>query len=911
MKRIQKQVTGAGSSAPSPSAQPGAAPHHAAGPGGASAAAGTAGDGLASLTGPEEIAAYLQQEREQLICRLLCPPEQPVTPAGRRGLEVAAELTALTDRVIRRLFTLSCRAAAVSEANLPIAIVATGGYGRRELAPFSDVDISFVPARDGDPAIDAVIREMFRRLMDIFLARSGLEVGYSYRLIEDCGKLDTKTTSGLMDARLIAGSDRVFLTFEDAFWASFNATELIFSKLGERRAALAKPGREPRSVEPDLKEGAGGLRDLQTAVWLIAARHHLPAAEVRGLRGLEALARHVPLPPRELAGLAAARGMVMETRATLHAAARAARDVLVVTRQEEVGAAMGYAAREGEPPPVERIMADLYPCMETIRRCATWTADLVENGRLILSIGLDSERRQITPANESLDAEDPAWLLWAAEVAQRFDLGWSAALEQKAGALAATSPQLEDSQSANQAFTRILSRLGRVYPSLQKLADLGVLDWFVPEFRGAMNLIPYDPAHDYTVGQHTLLVIRELEALLQSRETDPEQQIEMGRILAELPHPEQLMLAALLHDCGKTDAERPHDVLGAELAAAVCRRLAWPADATANVCFLVRHHLLMAEISRLRDISLDETVDDFLKAVDDPDRLNMLYLLTYADTRAVGAGVWTQVKGHFLRELWRRAISAISSEETGPDEARARAVARRSLLRDLTLQQFPPDEVAEHIDAMPPNYLLSHPPNRIAQHIEFVRRARSGSVVVDFRDEPAATYTEVTVCAVDLPLPGLLARLTGALHALGVAVHAAQVTTRVAAADNIALDLLWVDFRGKRLSPGKQREVAAALTQSVKRPEPEAQPGPGAPAPEVRSVRTDLSQRYTVIEIGAADQQSALHRAAAALARLGWSILSARVSEWQGEIRSVFYVSGIPDLPPEEASRLLQRELLR
>ncbi|HZT41882.1 MAG TPA: HD domain-containing protein [Chthonomonadaceae bacterium] len=878
---------------------------------------------LSGLGDTKELADYLRAGREQLLASLKASPnvepsERP-TPNAQLpgGIAMARAFSDLMDAVITRMFHLACERAGVNPLQPPIAIVATGGYGRRELSPFSDIDITFIPQRDGDPQIDRVIRDMFTQVMDVCIARCGLEVGYAYRLLEDCVRLDHQTTSGLLDARLVAGSERLFIQLEDAFWMGFNPADFIFTKLEERERALAKWGSSPRVVEPQLKEGPGGLRDLQTMVWLTQAHSQLSSARVRGERAFEMLVREGALSSDEAADLAEAKELLFRVRNALHALVGTARDELVITRQEAVAAALGYGGEgDGKAPPVERFMADLYPALALVRRTADQTMRRIGDSRLILGIGVDCFRRRIEPANEALSTDDPAWLLWVFELAQRYDLQLSEEIERAAVALAQSRPRLKRPQEAAQIFTRILSTPGRIYPTLQKMADLGILGWFLPEFGPLMDLIPYDPSHDFTVGQHSLLVVRQLEALLGAE--GPEELVEMRRLLEEMPHPERLFLAALLHDSGKAEPGRPHSETGEEIAAAVCRRLGWSDEATATVRFLVREHLLMAETSRLRDLNLDETLRDFTAAVDDLDRLNALYVLTYADTRAVGEGVWTQVKGRFLRDLWRRAAAVLSDEEPiGYDDATI-ARARRRLLKELALENLPADEVAEHVQAMPPEYLLNQPLSRIALHIGFVRGVRGGQPVVDFHDERDATYTELTVCAPDDPRPGLLAKIAAALYAADLEVHSAQVITRVSPTDRIALDTLWVDYRGRQLSAGKRREVAEHLTsvltgtQTVedllgkrRRPGKEA----ARPALTVRSVRNDLSDTLTVIETGGPETKEALYRVCEALSRLGWDIRSARVSTWRGEARGSFYVAGARDLPEADVRDALTRLL--
>ncbi|HLV81430.1 MAG TPA: DUF294 nucleotidyltransferase-like domain-containing protein, partial [Chthonomonadaceae bacterium] len=332
------------------------------------------------------LADYLRKERSALIGQLQVGAQTQDAGASGGGLAFTHRLSDLMDAVIARMFTLACAQAGTNPLTLPIAIVATGGYGRRELCPFSDIDITFIPARDGDPPTDRVIRAMFTLVMDVCIARCGLEVGYAYRLLEDCANLDHQTASGLLDARLLVGSERLFIQFEDAFWLGFNPTDFIFTKLKEREGVLDKWGRLPRVVEPQLKEGPGGLRDLQTAIWLMQARDQLVAARVRGSRGLQCLARDAKLPTKEAERLAQARELVFRVRNALHAMTQAERDELVITRQEEIAALLGY--EEGPTPPVERFMADLFPALGLIRRVADQTMRRIGSSRLMLGIGL-------------------------------------------------------------------------------------------------------------------------------------------------------------------------------------------------------------------------------------------------------------------------------------------------------------------------------------------------------------------------------------------------------------------------------------------------------------------------------------------------------------------------------------------
>ena len=882
---------------------------------------------MARLTTEAELIAMVRAEREALIARLLNPACNLRT--GRRetvgGIALSREFSDLVDAALHRMFALACARSRVDPATFPAAIVATGGYGRRELAPYSDIDLTFIPLRDGDAATDRVIREMFRLVMEVFINGCGLEVGYAYRLLDDCGALDHQTACGLLDARLLAGSARLFIQFEYAYWIGFNPADFIFTKLREQAQRHEKWGPTPRVVEPHLKEGAGGLRDFHTAVWLTQARYQLAPSRVRGERAFAALAQEAGVSPEDAAKLAAAKERLFQIRNTLHAVAGRKRDELVITRQEAVAELLwepGAAGGTADAPLIEGFMADLYERLALIHRVTRQIDRSVERSRLILGIGLDCKRRQIVPANDALVSEDPSWLLWACELAQRYGLEVSEELERAAVALTEMNPVLSEEAGAAPIFTAIISQIGSIAPILQQMAELGILGWYLPEFAPLLNLIPYDSSHDLTVGQHSLEVVANIERLLTDAPT--EEEAAMRRTLREMPHPEQLILAALLHDAGKAIAGRPHAETGEEMIETVCRRLRWSEEATGNVKFLVRQHLLMAETSRLRDLNLDGTIRDFVKIVDDAERLNMLYLLTYADTKAVGAGVWTLVKGRFLGELWQRASAALSENEPPAADEALLTRARRRLLKDLSLTNLPESEVAEHLQAMPAYYLLNQSLDTIALHVAYVQRAREGLPVVDFHEKRSASVTELTVVASDDPTPGLLAKIAGALFAADLNVHSAQVVTRVTAQDRIALDTLWVDYKGRPLAAGKQQEAARMLTavltgqatvpellekQAQRRFSKSEKPAFTPQSVRLLAAHYEVADNLTVIELEMTEIRGAMYQVTEAFAKLGWDIQSAKISSWRSAARATFYIAGLSGLRESDARAALAQVL--
>jgi [protein-PII] uridylyltransferase len=833
---------------------------------------------LNEMQDAREIGQWIVEQREQLM-RETQPPHD--------GLSTCHSFTALADAVVRRLFHLATQRAHVAHPP-EVAVAATGGYGRMELSPHSDIDITFIPERDGDTTTDRIIREMFRLLMDVMMEYGRLKVGYAYRLIEDCATLDHTTQTTLVDARLVTGSRHIFARFLEEFWANFNPTDFLFRKIMERRQIRARYGTTPYLVEPNIKEGAGGLRDIHLVRWLAAGHAGLPTAGEWG----QLVAREW-LTPEDADSLIRAHEFLLRVRNHLHILAGEQRDVLTAAKQEQVASRLEYQPGE-HTPAVEQFMHDYYLHAASVHRICEEVIHRVEQGRHVLGIGLDCERKEVIPAQNLLQREDPAWMVWAVRLAQQYELCLSIPLQRLMRETVQQRPITHDPKHLAETFLSILRAPGGVARALRQMADTGVLGWILPEFEATRTLIPYDPSHDLTVGEHTLRVVENIEAL--NSITDPNY-ADYRRIFQETPHREVLYLAALLHDAGKANPHVDHAEAGAQMAQEVGKRLYLSDDAIADLVFLVKHHLLMAETSRLRDLNLDETIRDFVHIVDTIERLNMLYILTYADTHAVGSGQWTEVKAAFLRELHRKAerflVASEAVEHAPPDMGRF----RRRLAKELSLDNLPEDLVARHLNQMPATYLLNTPQEQIGLHIRMVQEAMKGLPQLAFQTPPDASVTELTVCAIDDPEPGLLAKIAGVLYAGQVAVHAANVFTR-SGEIKIALDTLWVDYRGRPIPPSKRAEIeenmvavltgemsVAELLRRRRRVE--------QTRPELVSlvIHHDLSEQFTVIEVRTTEHIGMLYWVCRALSQLGWNIHSAKLSTWAGKAVGVFYIT--------------------
>ena len=855
---------------------------------------------LARLASPAAIAAYLKEWHGRI--------NSADGLKGNVGTDLLAHNTALVDAVLRRLFALAVERAGSAGGEPSLAIIATGGYGRRELAPFSDVDVTFVPALEDDPYLNILIKDMFQMVMDVFLYGADLKVGYAYRLLGDLGRLDHQTQTTLLDARFLCGDRALFTQFRSQFRAHLLTADFLFQKWAERQAVLAKHGGDQvYGVEPNIKEGAGGLRDIQNAEWMGEVRFHA------GLSRLwPALVDAQIVSPDEYARIKTARDFLLCARAALHIVSGEARENLTAEKQESVAGLLGYRDMP-DVPAVESFMRDYYTHAAQARRIARKVMARCLDSDLPLGLGLASTRRVLSVADPDAAGRDPALPLHVAELAQAYGLAVSGELEEEIERYLLAQPTPADPAVAGRVFARLLTAGRGVADTLDRLEGGGVLAWLIPEFGPLMTLIPYDAAHDYTVGAHSLRVVRNLE-VLKTDGSSPEGR----RLMGEVAGLEVLYLAGLIHDIGKQWSHGSHAETGGDAAARICDRLGWDSERRDKVVFLVRHHLLMSETSRLRDLALDETTREFIRQVPDMDLLNMLYLLTQADTAAVGAGVWTDVQGRFLSELYARAeamLAAPLTDDGGPPPPYVPDLKRQRerIRKGLAQHNLPSDIVLEHTRNLPAQYLLNTPLEEMYLHIAMIGRLRETfAPSVDFKHDFGTDHTEITICAYDDPKPGLLAKITGVLYAHDVNLHTAQVFTREASV-RIAIDTLWADYRGKPLSTGKRAELQESLRRVLL-----GEVGIGEllqahrkPLKEqtIYSAKIDetASERFSLLEVSTPDETGVVYRLARAVSALEWNIHAARLSVWGSRARDAFYITD-PDgqkVPAADVARLL------
>lgn len=749
------------------------------------------------------------------------------------GLAWCARHTDLADEIIR---VLHADMAAEFPNLAPMAVVATGGYGRRELSPFSDIDLTIVPSDESAPDLDAAIRRLFQDIHWAFVTALRLEVGYAYRLISDAPGLDAKTRTGLMDLRHVAGSYEVTQALDSALHDTFAAGEFILSKITERVAMFERYHDTPYVSEPQLKEGAGGVRCFHCANWLRNAIGEQPA------RATEAY------------------DTIVRFRNLLHLRSGKPQDLLNRQRQGEIADLLGCNVYE--------MMAQVVGCAAEMHTYYRRSTEKLKESRFTLASNVLAIQGEVRMAGLA-DAGDAA-----VGVAVATQLGLSVSDLPMPHCPTLHGP------AAIYAFTT-----GE--PTIRNLDRCGLLEQLLPELTVCRTLVPDDAVHNYTVFEHTLRVVRGIDSLQPGSF--------LGDIKASLNDIEPLYLAVLLHDVGKIDPEQDHSELGSQIATELCARWNLADGIGDTVSWLIKEHLTMARFIRVRDLDQADTIAEFAAIVGDVDRLDLLTLLTWADVSAVGPGTWTPALDTFLRELHGRTVAHLQGEFlAAPDPT----LYRQRLLRQLKSQETDVEGVQRFVESLPAYYLTSTPTDVVRLHMGFAQRAIDGAPSVELFHRADLSATEVTVCAKDAPR--LLSQLLGVLYAFDLTVTGIRaVTTTTSPPVALDVFTVSFGGRpipsatAKQLSNGlldvvEGRKTVEQLLESR---------GKDAFRAQRIYTATYLEGMPGILEIRAPRGRGMPYRFSRLIADRGWNIVSARVGQWAGNAAASFYILGADGQP--------------
>ncbi|MCS7187045.1 MAG: HD domain-containing protein [Armatimonadetes bacterium] len=840
---------------------------------------------------------------------LKTPPTQALcSPLGQ-------SISDSLDSFVREIYALALERAMekigdhYSPNHSEIALLATGGYGRRELCPFSDIDIAFVPLEEDDPFVDVLLRECFRLIVTVFMDNTDMKVGYSYRPLSDLPTIDTQTQAALMDARFIAGYQPLADELQRQLLSNLDILRFVKDREHERNSAYQRYHASPLVAEPHLKEGAGGLRDGHTALWLLAAIHRVPTEKAWNL--LEGL-----IPDEEFRAFREGYEFVNRVRMWLHLTAQRRQDVMLREYHHRIAADLEIEG-QSEEQMVREFHRKLYRAMEGLHFAFRFVQTEVSEFEIPLEEGFVCKGNQLLLGGGE-EVRLPVRLMKAFELMQRYDLQPNAELLKWLKENAQQASTIRSSPEAAQSFLSVLTGLGDAPfgKVLRLMMETGVLSAYMPEWANAAHYVPSNAAHKFTVGEHVLETVKELARLREAAQRGEFPWLDVWGGVTDEP---MLFLAAFLHDLGKATNEHEHECVGTEMVRQVGKRLGLSEDRVNLLEKLVRLHMLLLSTARLRDIYALDTLRTCANEVSSEPLLKMLLLHSFADARSVSELTFTEVEERMLLDLYFGVLRTLLEAEEAVTPVH---FLTRDRTRELqrTLQNVSDEEIRVFCEAMPPGYLLSTPLRTIAVHCQMVQQVRkTGKPEVEVLQEPDSGFTEIVVCSPDAPQPGMLSQIAGALFACDVDIRNAKVFT-LPGNPPIVLDTLWVTSDGRPLSEAKERRVREILVAVLSGTESldkllERHGKPIIVPVQIRSVsvRNDVSETHTVIHIVARDRKGLLYRLTREIAALELDIQTAKIVTWADTAEDAFYVvrKGVGKLKDEELTELTEKLQMR
>ena len=857
----------------------------------------------------------LAQGRAELRRRLHETPSKGLELAGAQAFLVDQLLRILFDSVVTDLYPATNRTA--SER---LALVAVGGYGRGQMAPFSDIDLLFLTPWKQTAWGEQVIETMLYMLWDL-----GLKVGHATRSIDDMihmARADVTIRTALLEQRFVWGDQPLYEEAAARFRKDVvagTARAFIAEKLAERDERHKRMGDSRYVVEPNLKEGKGGLRDLHTLFWIGKYAYQVENIAELVDKGL--------LTAEELRQFRRAESFLWAVRINLHDIAGRPEERLTFDVQRELASRLRYAERaknRGGMSAVERFMRHYFLVAKTVGDLtglflahldesfakASWLPTITRRPSRLN--GFTLRRGQIGVPGDDFFRQDPVRLIEMFALADREKLGiHPQAMRQASRDAGLIDEGVRRSRAANALFLAVLTSENDPERVLRWINEAGIFGRFVPDFGRVVAQMQYDMYHHYTVDEHTIRAIGLLA------------QIEAGKLVAEhklstaiikqIASRRVLYVAVLLHDIAKGRGG-DHSELGSDIAERLCPRLGLNAAETETTAWLVRNHLLMSRTAFKRDLADFKTILDFVEVVASPERLRLLLLLTVVDIRAVGPGVWNNWKGQLLRDLYEASeeVLRLGHKQKGRTE---RIAARQARLR--TTLGWSEADFGKYTRRFADSYWIAETPEALAGNAVLIADAdrRAAPLSIAALPDPASGTTLVSIYAADHP--GLFYRIAGAISLAGANILDARIhTTR----DGQAIDNFVVaDPLGRPFAEAAQlqrltRSIEDVLTGKIRLADRLAARPLARRRAEVFKVEPNIiidnkaSNRYTVIEIGAADRPALLYALTHALFQSRVTIHSAHIATYGERATDTFYITDLTGQKIDSATRLKSLE---
>jgi [protein-PII] uridylyltransferase len=841
------------------------------------------------------------------------------------GAETVAANCHLIDQIIRVIHDFAVEhilTQGVRTQGEQIAIAAQGGYGRGELCPHSDIDLLFLlPTAKPTPYAEQLVEYILYMLWDL-----GLTVGHASRSVDDCLRQamnDLTIRTALLEVRWLWGEkalvEQLQLRYRSEI-ALATAESFAEAKLAERDGRHERMGDSRYVLEPNIKEGKGGLRDLQTLLWIAKYLYYVQDVHDLVPRGV--------LSAQEARKFAQAQNFLWTVRCHLHYLTGREEDRLTFDVQPELAKRMGYVGRSGARS-VERFMKHYFLIAKYVGDLTRIVCAILEEshkrrpkaGRLLAKLALKKsvdgfkiDGGRLNLMHDGDFEKEPVRLLSIFRRAQENGLD----IHPKALGLITKNLRavdlLRNSPDANKIFMEILSSPKGAEDALRKMNEAGVFGRFIPAFGRVVAQMQFDMYHVYTVDEHTIRAIGILNQIEQG--AHKAEHPVAHKVIHQLQSRRALYAAALMHDIAKGRGG-DHSELGAETALKLGPRLGLSDEETETVSWLIRHHLFMSQTAFKRDIDDPKTISDFVDIVQSPERLKLLLILTVADIRAVGPTVWNNWKAGLLRELYYRAEEMISGQLAPGEERSARVEgSKQALARQLEKEGWKKPDIEAHLARGYPSYWLSSDLPEQIEHARMIREAEANEAALTVRHhvDKAHSVTQVTIYTDDHP--GLFSQIAGAMALSGASIVDAKIVTL---ANGMALDTFGVQesdggpfeesARLKKLESNLER----ALTGRIRLAKELAAKRSSLPTRAsafrvpVRVILDNVASRtHTLIEVNGRDRPGFLYDVTSAITGQGLQISSAHISTYGERVVDVFYVKDIFGMKVDHEGKLKQ-----
>lgn len=842
---------------------------------------------------------------------------------GLSGGDYCQSRSSLMDSVLQRLWKRVMVSLGERDRRPGISLLAVGGYGREELNPFSDIDLLFLHPPGRGKELERGVQAFLHPLWDW-----GLTIGYTVQTPREAwrkAQKDLEVLLSFLDTRWVAGDKESLVQMEEEFSRGFKGgwkRDVLLQIQHEAAHRHKKFGDSVFVLEPEVKDGKGGLRDYHSAYWAAKVQYRV--------RSPREITEHRLLSEREWEGLSQALGFLWRTRNELHYFHGRREDRLSFEDQEAVARALGYRGTDSLQATESFLKAYFYQALQVhhlswnlLEKCLNESSPesrgASKKNLPEVAPGFYLFHGRLALTDPSVFDRNPLQIWKAFETIHRYGMRMSAPLKEVLSQrLNLVNHRFRLAPESIRSFLSLWEQPGHLHRVLEEMYETGFLRQFLPEFEGVHCQIQYDRYHLYPVDVHSLYAVRELEILERGTPSPPWPLFQ--ELMKEIRDPAVLKLAALIHDLGKGEGSS-HALRGEKIAASIGNRIGLRQDRVDTLCFLTREHLSLSETAQRRDLNDENLILRFARTAGNGERLKMLYLLSFADLRAVGPGAWTAWKDTLMRELFLKTLHLLEKGEGLKKEDQERIVGIQREVLDLLEGQMPAPIISAHLASIPPRHYQVQEARTIGRQILMAEKLAEQTVAVEGEERPEEGGDEITVVARDEP--GLFAKICGALTANYLNILSAQISTweNGIAVDQFRVQSLieegllqprrWAKLQGdlKRVLEGTV-EVNRLLQEVV--PPLFHRYSPGRAATQVE-IDTETSDFYTLLEVFTHDRPGLLYRIAQKLFEMGLNLWMARISTKVDQVVDVFYIQDLSGAKIEDREKIgmIREDLLR